>query len=454
MGKATKTKTLWECSECGHRQPKWVGSCPICKNWNTFSEEVVFEQKFSAPQNKPIPISEVALLQEQRIQTKIIEFDRLLGGGVAIGSLALVGGSPGIGKSTLMLQVASSFAKQGLAVLYICGEESAEQTKMRAERLQIYDKNLYLFNETSLSPIKNEIQNLKPDVVIVDSIQILYKPEIPSSPGSILQVKEIALEFMHLAKGFSITIFLIGHVTKSGEIAGPRVLEHIVDTVLDFEGERVHGFRLLRSSKNRFGSTDDIAIFQMDEKGLKEVPNPSVAFLEERMRGGPGSVIVAALEGTRPFLIEIQALVSPTSYPTPTRRAIGFDNNRLSLLIAVLEKRVGYHLYNFDLFVSIAGGMRFLEPALDLGVILAIASSFSNRSIDPETLLVGEVGLGGEVRGVSRIEARLKEGIQMGFKKAVISKRNLKGLPTFFSEKLDIVVVSVVEEAIQALLPR
>jgi len=452
----TRSKSVWECRECGHRQPKWSGSCMMCKNWNSFVEEAVFESKFTLPAkpsaNKPIPIREVSAKGFHRHKTNIGEFDRLMGGGTVTGSLTLVGGSPGIGKSTLMLQVSSAFAAQGLTVLYICGEESAAQTSLRAARLSINDEKLYLFNETSLTPIKNEIDALKPDIIIVDSVQILYKPEIPSSPGSVLQVKEVAMEFMHIAKGYGITTFLIGHVTKSGEIAGPRVLEHIVDAVLDFEGERHQGFRMLRSAKNRFGSTDDIALFQMKDTGLAEVANPSQAFLEERMRKVPGSVIVSALEGLRPFLIEIQSLVSSSSYATPTRRAVGFDQNRLSLLLAVLEKRVGYRLYTSDVFVSIVGGMRIMEPALDLGVLLAIASSFSGKAVDPETIVLGEVGLGGETRAVSRIESRLKEAIQMGFKKAVIPKRNLKGLSQDLQDKMQIVGISLVEEAIDALI--
>lgn len=452
-----KTKTVWECSECGNRQTKWSGSCAMCKNWNTYVEETLFEGKFTLPSassssNKPVPIKEVVSKGFARLKSSMGEFDRLLGGGAVTGSLSLVGGSPGIGKSTLMLQVSSAYAKQGHTVLYICGEESAEQTSLRAERLGIRDEKLYLFNETSLSVIKSEIDALKPQVVIVDSVQIVYKQEIPSSPGSVLQVKEVAMEFMHIAKGCGITTFLIGHVTKSGEIAGPRVLEHIVDTVLDFEGDRHHGFRILRSSKNRFGSTDDVALFQMKETGLEEVPNPSQAFLEERMRKVPGSVIVSALEGTRPFLIEIQSLVSSSSYATPTRRSVGFDQNRLSLLLAVLEKRVGYRLYTSDVFVSVVGGMRLLEPALDLGVLLAIASSFSGKAIDSETIVLGEVGLGGEIRAVSRIESRLKEAMQMGFKRAVIPKRNLKGLSQELQGKLEIIGVSLVEDAIHGLI--
>lgn len=447
----SKLKTVWECTDCGHRQPKWSGSCLLCKNWNTLVEEVLSESKMKqkgGSSSKPVKLNEITHKGVLRLKSNIGEFDRLMGGGAVSGSLTLVGGSPGIGKSTLMLQISAAYCSQGFTVLYVCGEESAEQVSLRAERLKVKEEKLYLLNETSLDSVKNEIDNLKPDVVVIDSVQILHNPEIASTAGSVLQVKELAMQFLHIAKGYGITVFLIGHVTKTGEIAGPRVLEHIVDTVLDFEGDRHHGFRLLRSSKNRFGSTDDLALFQMKESGLEEVTNPSFAFLEERTRQNPGSAVSCPLEGMRPFLIEIQALVSPSSYATPTRRVVGFDQNRLTLLLAVLEKRVGYRLYSSDVFVSIVGGMRILEPALDLGVVLAIASSFAGKPIDPETIIIGEVGLGGEVRSVSRIESRLKEAHQMGFKRAVLPKRNLKGLQI----KMDLIGVNFVEEAIQALI--
>ena len=297
-----------------------------------------------------------------------------------------------------------------------------------------------------------QIDEIKPDIAIVDSVQIVYKPELPSSPGSVVQVREIATEFMHLAKGHGITTFLIGHVTKSGELAGPRVLEHLVDTVLDFEGDRQHGFRLLRAIKNRFGATDEIAIFQMKETGLMEVPNPSQAFLEERMKEIPGSAIVPGLEGARSFLLEIQALVTPTAFPNPSRRSAGIDPNRLGLLLAVLDKRVGYNLHHCDVFVALAGGLKIVEPAIDLGILLAVSSSFTNRPIPPDCIVMGEVGLGGEVRGVSRIETRLKEAVHMGFKKCILPKKNLKGLSSHISEKINLVGVELVDQAIQSIL--
>ncbi|HSX25907.1 MAG TPA: DNA repair protein RadA, partial [Chlamydiales bacterium] len=402
-----KNKVIWSCRECGHAQPKWTGSCSACQNWNTLVEEVEIQEKRFESKNtqsaKPVRISEVKADAFRRISTNMGELDRLFGGGLVEGSLILIGGEPGVGKSTLMLQIANALAGQGLVVLYICGEESTDQTSLRAKRLSIDHQNLYLLNETNFTAIRAQIDQLKPDIAIVDSIQIVYKSELPSSPGSVVQVREVATEFMHLAKGQGITTFLIGHVTKSGELAGPRVLEHIVDTVLDFEGDRQHGFRLLRSTKNRFGATDEIAIFQMKEMGLVEVPNPSQAFLEERMKEIPGSAIVPGLEGARSFLLEIQALVTPTAFPTPSRKSTGLDQNRLSLLLAVLEKRVGYQLHHCDVFVALAGGLKIVEPAIDLGILLAIASSFSNRPIPSDVIVIGEVGLGGEVRGVSRI---------------------------------------------------
>ncbi|PIS02387.1 MAG: DNA repair protein RadA [Chlamydiae bacterium CG10_big_fil_rev_8_21_14_0_10_42_34] len=450
-------KVTWACRECGHSQYKWTGSCPTCKNWNTFIEEQIVKEEKRFESKRPekakaVRICDVNANEYKRIATKMGEFDRLLGGGLVGGSLLLVGGEPGVGKSTLMLQIANALASQGLTILYVCGEESAEQTSLRAKRLGVDHPNLYLLSETSFSAIKAQIDQIKPDVAIIDSIQIVYKSELPSSPGSVVQVREIATEFMHLAKGHGITTFLIGHVTKSGEIAGPRVLEHLVDTVLDFEGDRQHGFRLLRAIKNRFGATDEIAIFQMKETGLMEVPNPSQAFLEERMKEIPGSAIVPALEGARSFLLEIQALVTPSSYPNPTRRSAGLDQNRLGLLLAVLDKRVGYNLHNCDVFVALAGGLKIVEPAIDLGILLSIASSFTNRAIPSDCIVLGEVGLGGEVRGVNRIEARLKEAIHMGFKKCILPKKNLKGLSSNISEKISLVGVELVDQAIQNVL--
>jgi DNA repair protein RadA/Sms len=453
-----KEKVVWACIECGYKQPKWAGSCASCQKWNTFKEEIdVIDkgQRFDVPRianAKPLRVKEVSTAEFRRISTHMSEFDRLLGGGIVSGSLTLVAGDPGIGKSTLMLQLAQNLAKQGLTVLYVSGEESVEQTSLRARRLGAEDEGLYLLSETLFSNIKAQIENLRPDVVIVDSIQILYKSELSSSPGSVSQVRELAMEFMHIAKGMSIATFLIGHVTKSGEIAGPRVLEHIVDTVLDFEGDRQHGFRLLRSVKNRFGPTEDIVLFQMGAGGLAEVSNPSQIFLEERRRELAGSVIVPTLEGSRALLIEVQSLVAASSFSTSTRKSAGLDQNRLTLLLAVLEKKMGYALHNSDVFVSVAGGLKIVEPAIDLGVLIAIASSFCNRPIDSDTVTLGEVGLGGEVRGVPRVENRIREAIHMGFKKCVCPKRNLKGISADLRSKIQLVGVDLVEEAVRELL--
>jgi DNA repair protein RadA/Sms len=453
-----KQKTVWYCSECGHKQLKWLGQCPSCTNWNTFQEELELSslpKRFESQttiSSRPIKLKEVKFQETPRIQTQIGECDRLLGGGLVPGSLTLVGGDPGIGKSTLMLQLSYALAKQGLIVLYICGEESVDQTSLRANRLGIQTDNLFLLCETNFSSIKSQIDQLNPNVLIVDSIQIVYKSEITSAPGSVTQVRETTTEFMHLAKGRGISTFLIGHVTKSGEIAGPRVLEHLVDTVLYFEGDKQHHYRMIRVVKNRFGPTDEIAVFQMKQSGLVEVPNPSEIFLEERRKESVGSVIIPTLEGSRPILIEVQALVTQTVFSTPSRRCTGLDQNRLALLLAVLEKRMGYQLHKCDVFVSVAGGLRITEPAIDLGLLLAAASSMRNSIIDSETTVVGEIGLGGEVRSVPRIESRLKEAIHMGFKRCIIPKRNVKGIGEDICQKINIQGVEFVEEAIDALL--
>ena len=455
---ATKQKSVWYCSDCGHKQTKWVGQCPGCAKWNTLHEELEFltsskkfESQSLAPQ-KSVRLKDISHQTTKRMLTSLKEFDHLIGGGIVPGSFTLIGGDPGIGKSTLMLQLSNLLSLQGLIVLYVCGEESIQQTALRANRLGIDNDNLLLLNETNFGFIKAQIDEINPDVVIVDSIQIVYKSEIASAPGSVSQVREVATEFMHLAKGKGIATFLIGHVTKSGEIAGPRVLEHLVDTVLYFEGEKSNDYRMIRVVKNRFGPTDEIAVFQMLATGLKEVENPSQIFLEERTKGLIGSVVIPTVEGTRPLLIEAQALVTDTVFPTPSRRCTGIDQNRLALLLAVLEKRLGYHLYKCDVFVSIAGGIKITEPAVDLGIIAAIASSFMNRRVDPETTVVGEVGLGGELRSINRMEARIKESIHMGFKQCVLPMRNIKGISDEIKSKIKLIGVDVVDQAIKALL--
>jgi DNA repair protein RadA/Sms len=454
----SKQKSVWYCQECGHKQIKWSGQCPQCERWNTLCEEkeiVGSSRKFDAQSlssAKPMRLKEVALSDTPRILTHLKEFDHLIGGGIVPGSLSLIGGDPGIGKSTLMLQISQALVNQGLIVLYVCGEESVEQTTMRAKRLGIDNDNLLLLNETNFAYIKNHIEQINPDVVIVDSIQIVYKSELASSPGSVSQVREAATEFMYLAKNRGMAIFLIGHVTKAGELAGPRVLEHLVDTVLYFEGEKQHDYRMIRVVKNRFGPTDEIAVFQMQSKGLAEISNPSQIFLEERMKGVVGSVIIPTIEGSRPILIEAQALVTETAFPAPSRRCTGIDQNRLALLLAVLEKRMRYQLFRCDVFVSIAGGIRIQEPAVDLGILVAIASSLRNRRIDPETAVVGEVGLGGELRSVPRLESRIKEAIHMGFRRCLLPKRNCKGISEELRKKITLIGVDVVDEAVNTLL--
>lgn len=453
-----KQKSVWYCSECGNKQLKWSGQCLQCSLWNTFQEEIEMasnSRRFEAQPvvaSRPVRLKDITLDKTPRILTGINEYDRLVGGGIVPGSLTLVGGDPGIGKSTLMLQLSNALAKKGLTVLYICGEESVEQTSMRAKRLGIDSDNLLLLSETNFSLIKAQIDHVNPDILIIDSIQIVYKSEITSAPGSVSQVRETATEFMHIAKGRNIATFLIGHVTKSGEIAGPRVLEHLVDGVLYFEGDKQHNYRMIRVVKNRFGPTDEIAVFQMQSMGLVEVPNPSQIFLEERRKEVIGSTIIPTIEGTRPILIEAQALVTDTVFSTPSRRCAGIDQNRLALLLAVLEKRMGYQIFRCDVFVSIAGGMRVIEPGIDLGILVAVASSMRNRIIDAETVIVGEVGLGGEIRSVPRVESRIKEAINMGFKSCLIPQRNLKGLSAELHQKIKIKGVEFVEDAVNILI--
>lgn len=453
-----KQKSVWYCSDCGNKEHKWAGQCPACAKWNTMHEEVEisslsrrFEGQSITP-SRPIKLREINLQDTPRIMTGIGEFDRLIGGGLVPGSLTLVGGDPGIGKSTLMLQLSYALAKKGLIILYVCGEESIEQTSLRAQRLSVQTDNLLLLSETNFSHIKAHIDHINPDILIIDSIQIVYKNDITSAPGSVSQIRETTTEFMHLSKGKNIATFLIGHVTKSGEIAGPRVLEHLVDTVLYFEGDKQLYYRMIRVVKNRFGPTDEIAVFQMRSDGLSEVPNPSEIFLEERRRETIGSVIIPTIEGSRPILVEVQALVTETFFPTPSRRCTGLDQNRLALLLAVLEKRMGYQLHKCDVFVSVAGGLRILEPGIDLGILLATASSMRNRRIDPDTVVMGEIGLGAEIRSVSRLESRLKEAIHMGFKRCIIPQRNAKGIPADMAEKIQIQPVEMVEDAIDAVI--
>jgi len=451
-----KKLSLWECASCGFTQKKWTGSCANCLSWNSFHEKMQIvekDKKFDAKKtvSSCIKLKDVRIDSFERIKTNFSEFDRIVGGGITKGALILIGGSPGIGKSTLLLQLSNIFAMQALKVLYITAEESLHQTSMRAQRLKVSNENIYLLSETDFSSIKHHIDLLKPDILIVDSIQIIYKSEIGASPGSIVQVRYLATEFMHIAKGYGIATFLIGHITKSGDIAGPKALEHIVDVVLDFEGEKQNGFRLLRTVKNRFGPTDDIAIFQMTQNGLKEIFNPSSIFLKNRTKNLFGSVVASTIEGIRAILIEIQALVASSGFSMPTRKCTGLDQNRLALLLAVLEKKIHFNLKDLDVFVSVAGGMKIKEPAIDLAVLLAITSSFSNRKLQEQTVVIGEVGLSGEIRAVTRIEARIKETINMGFKNVIIPKQNLKDISNDIKEKINLIPVDLVDEAIQEL---
>jgi len=454
--KAAKVRSIWVCQECGTSQPKWVGQCPGCKLWNTLQEEQptpVGRRDILGltSENRPIALSDVEPRPHERISCGLGEMDRLLGGGVVPGSFTLVGGEPGIGKSTLMLQTAAKMAGHGHTVLYVCGEESVEQTSLRAKRLGIKENRLLLLCETQFEAIKHHIDIAKPDVLVIDSIQIIYRADISSAPGSVVQVREVASDLMHLAKGRNLTTFVIGHVTKSGEIAGPRVLEHLVDTVLYFEGEKHLQLRLLRVVKNRFGSTDEIALFHMEPNGLRDVLNPSELFLEERARAVSGSAVVATVEGSRPLLVEVQALVTASPYSAPSRRSTGVDQNRVALLIAVLEKRVGYTLAQHDVFVAAAGGFKLNEPATDLAVLCAIASSLTGKVIPQSCVLLGEVGLGGEVRAVARAEVRLKEAAQLGFKEALVPQRTAKNLSAALKQTIRCIPVAMVEEAIEKL---
>ncbi|NOQ51631.1 MAG: DNA repair protein RadA [Desulfuromonadaceae bacterium] len=426
-----RTKTIFSCQQCGFQSPKWLGKCPDCNQWNTLIEELpVAQTKHSralAAPGKPQKISEISSCEEDRLRCGIGEFDRTLGGGVVPGSLILVGGDPGIGKSTLLLQATQQLAQKG-TVLYVTAEESTRQVKLRGERLGVTADHLYLLAETSLEQIKARIKELKPDFLVIDSIQTIFTSSLDSAPGSVSQVRECTGQLMMQAKGDGLPTFLVGHVTKDGAIAGPRVLEHMVDTVLYFEGDPGHPYRILRAVKNRFGSTNEIGVFEMQGDGLREVSNPSELFLAERPEKSAGSAVVPSLEGSRPILVELQALVSASSFGTPQRTAIGIDHKRVALLVAILEKKVELSLAGQDIFLNVAGGVRLDEPAVDLAAIAALASSHLNKVIDPQTVLFGEVGLTGEVRAVSQPELRVKEAARLGFNRCVLPQSSLKNL--------------------------
>ncbi len=429
-----KTKSAFFCKECGYESGKWLGQCPVCHQWDTFVEEKITKStagkvdRLTGEVAHSVLLSDVTSNEHDRITTGMEELDRVLGGGIVKGSLVLVGGDPGIGKSTLLLQMCLALAGDGVNVLYVSGEESPGQIKMRADRLHNAGKDIRLFSETNLDRVETVIENDKPDIVIIDSIQTMYREDVASAPGSVGQVRETTSTLMKLAKIMGITIFIIGHVTKEGVVAGPRVLEHMVDTVLYFEGENQVSYRILRAVKNRFGSTNEIGVFEMCQKGLMEVSNPSEYMLMGKPEEEAGSVVTCALEGTRPIMIEVQALVCRTNFNLPRRTSAGTDYNRLNLLMAVLERRIGMALSGYDAYVNVAGGMKINEPSLDLAIIAAIISSYKNRPVDNNTIVFGEVGLTGEIRAVSQASNRVNEALKMGYKRVILPKANLKNL--------------------------
>lgn len=450
----TTVKTIFSCQHCGYQAPKWLGRCPDCGQWDSFAEETVAKGPggravADRPRTAPVAIDAVTLTPEFRLVTGIGEFDRVLGGGLVPGTLVLIGGDPGIGKSTLMLQSLCGLARQDRKVLYVTGEESVRQIRLRSQRLDTISPNLLVASEIDVQAILAMAEQVKPDVMVIDSIQTMFNPELTSAPGSISQIREATVQLMLMAKRTGLPVFLVGHVTKDGAIAGPRLLEHMVDTVLYFEGDRNHLFRILRAVKNRFGSTNEIGVFEMKEQGLCEVANPSAVFLSERPVQVPGSVVTASMEGTRPILVEIQALATGTSLGTPRRTVLGIDHNRVALLVAVLEKKLGLHLMGHDIFLNVAGGVKVDEPAVDLAAAAAVASSFLDKPVPEACIVLGEVGLAGEVRAVGQLEARLSEAVKMGFKRAVVPAGNLQQMPAVTGIAIE--GVRSVSQAIEAL---
>ena len=444
----SRSRILYQCQSCGYASPKWLGKCPDCGAWNSFTEEQRVTGLKKQSTAEPVTLSEISASTGTRYSTEIKELDRTLGGGVVMGSVVLIGGDPGIGKSTIILQSLKGLTKLG-KVLYVSGEESPEQVKIRADRLNISSDKIILLPETSLEGIISTAQKINPTVIVIDSIQTIFSLELPSAPGSVSQIRECATKLMFMAKKNNIPLFIIGHVTKEGAIAGPKVLEHIVDTVLYFEGDKGNPFRILRAVKNRFGSTNEIGVFEMQGSGLKEVDNPSELFLSEKPENVPGSVVTVSLEGTRPLLVEIQALVTASSFGVPRRTAIGVDYNRINLLVAVLDKRLGLHLGGMDIYVNVVGGLKINEPAIDMGIAAAIASSFRNKTIETGTFTFGEVGLSGEMRAISQAETRIKEAAKLGFKKGVVPANNTGRVE---GSDIEIIGVKNVEEAIEILL--
>lgn len=453
-----KQKTVFVCQECGCKSSKWVGQCPECNKWNTMTEEVHTVIKNTSTRrslvtdgyDEPQPITSIQTIEQERLKSGIGEFDRVLGGGAVPGSVTLIGGDPGIGKSTLLLQILDKFAKSYGTVLYISGEESARQIKLRADRLGIESSGINVLCETDIEAIENHIIKLLPKIVVIDSIQTMQRSDIDSIPGNITQVRESTMALTHLAKSRAIPIFIVGHITKEGNIAGPKVMEHIVDTVLYMEGDNFHVYRILRAVKNRFGSTNEIGVFEMRDTGLVEITNPSEMLLSERQENVSGSAVISIMEGTRPILLELQALTTPAYFGMPQRASNGIDRNRLALLLAVLDKRAGFRIQNSDVFVNVVGGMQAEEPGVDLGIMVAIVSSFKDKPVDSKTVVIGEVGLGGEVRAVSQAENRIKESARLGFTRAIISHYNLRGLN--IKEDIEVVGVRMVKDALNILL--
>ena len=452
-----KVKTKYVCQSCGYSTPRWIGRCPDCDEWNTLIEEIIDKDKRTSSRSTSLlkqsanlkSISDINQTDSIRFKTGITEFDRVLGGGVVTGSVILIGGDPGIGKSTLMLQIANNLETK--KILYVSGEESGIQIKLRCERLNYTLKNFYVLSETNLEIVDAVVEKEKPDLIVIDSIQTIFHPELDSAPGTITQLRESTARLIKISKSQNIPIFIVGHITKDGIIAGPKVLEHMVDVVLQFEGEKTHFYRILRGIKNRFGSTNEIGIFEMTDKGLKEVLNPSEVFLSQRNYGASGCVISASLEGTRPILIEVQALVTSTNYGIPQRTSMGFDYKKLNIIIAVLEKKLGLFLNKSDIFLNIAGGVKIDEPAIDLAVGISIYSSFKDIPIDSETVMLGEIGLSGEIRTISYIDKRIAEATKLGFKKIIIPKGNLKNVNQK-KFKAEIVGVEKINNAIDALI--
>ncbi len=453
-----KIKTSYICSECGFESPKWYGKCPSCGEWNTLNEELNSQQTKSSFSNSFSTVNQVLALDDicgendERIPTKIEEFDRVLGGGIVKGSLVLLSGDPGIGKSTILLQICQNLGSKGQKILYVSGEESANQIKLRAVRIGVTTNNLFILSQTDLATIVECIKAEKPDIVIIDSIQTMVYEQVNSSAGSITQVRECTNVFMHTAKGLGIPIFIVGHVNKDGAIAGPKVLEHIVDTVLYFEGERNYSYRILRGVKNRFGSTNEIGVFEMTADGLKEVLNPSLMMISGRPKNTSGTCVACVMEGTRPILAEVQGLVCATGFGTPRRMSTGFDYNRMSMLLAVLEKRAGYFFNNMDAYVNVVGGLKLDEPAADLTVALALVSSLKDKAVDDKTIAFGEVGLAGEIRAVNNCEQRIAEAKRLGFERCIIPFHNYKSITNSLKSTFDIIPVRNIREAFSALV--